>query len=218
MGLVVTVLVAIGVYCAASLVVHGPDRERAAFAEANHVVMAAAMVAMLLPATVDLVPPTAGLVLFAAVTAAWVAALLVLRARRRPLGALVGGARCCAHPAHLALINLAMVVMYAGMLPASGAPAMAGMGDMAGMGGMPAAAPSPLLTVLGVGLAAYLLVHAGAGVVSVVGVRAPRPVAAGGRLLATAPWPARVATSPRWQAGCQAAMSAVMGVLLLPLS
>jgi hypothetical protein len=179
---VATVFVLTTVLCAVSLAAHGPRRDpRVAAAEANHIVMGVAMVLMATPVTATLVPPRVGAGVFGLAALAWVAALAVSRRRAEPLGSAVGVDRCTAHPAHLAVIDAAMLVMYLAMAPAAGpsvdpATAMPGM-DMSGVG--PATehaahgAPPVGLLVVAAMLALYLAVHAAATVV-VVARRAHR--------------------------------------------
>jgi hypothetical protein len=179
----------------------------AAAAEANHVVMALAMAAMVLPATATALPPVAGAVLFGVIGAAWTVRLVALRARGRALGSPIGGDRCAAHPTHLLLSNAAMVVMYAVMLPSSGA--TAGAGAHAGHGG----GSSPLaLSAVGVTLAVYLLVHAGVTVAALALGSAPvaSPVGGGG----FGPV-GRFVDAPAVQLGCQAVTGAGMALMLL---
>ncbi len=121
---VATVFVLTTALCAVSLAAHGPRRGgRIAAAEANHIVMGVAMVLMVTPVTARLVAPLAGAVVFGLGTAAWLWALVVARRRDEPLGSAVGVDRCTAHPAHLAVVDAAMVVMYLAMAPA-GRPAV----------------------------------------------------------------------------------------------
>lgn len=175
----------------------------AAAAEANHVVMALGMAAMVLPATATALPPLAGVALFAVIGAAWAVRLVALRARGRALGSPIGGDRCAAHPTHLLLSNAAMVVMYAVMVPGGGA--TAGHGAHGGHG-----AASPLaLSAVGVALAVYLLVHAGATVA--VLARSSLVVAAGGG----GGLVGRVVDAPAVQLGCQAVTGAGMALVLL---
>jgi hypothetical protein len=176
----------------------------AAAAEANHVVMALAMAAMVLPATATALPPLAGVGLFAVIGAAWAVRLVALRARGRALGSPIGGDRCAAHPTHLLLSNAAMVVMYAVMVPAGGA--------SAGHGGAHAAhgAASPLaLSAVGVALAVYLLVHAGATVTVLVRSSSVVVAGGGGGLVG------RVVDGAAVQLGCQAVTGAGMALMLL---
>ncbi|MDF2978331.1 MAG: hypothetical protein K0S40_3059 [Actinomycetospora sp.] len=176
----------------------------AAAAEANHVVMALAMAAMILPATATVLPPLAGVALFAVIGASWAVRLVALRARGRALGSPIGGDRCAAHPTHLLLSNAAMVAMYAVVIPAGGA--TAGHGAHAGHG-----AGSPLaLSAVGVALAVYLLVHAGATVA--VLARSTSLVVAGGGGGGVV---GRVVDAPAVQLGCQAVTGAGMALMLL---
>ncbi len=176
-----------------------------AAAEANHVVMALAMAAMVLPATATALPPLAGVALFAVIGAAWTVRLVALRARGRALGSPIGGDRCAAHPTHLLLSNAAMVDMYAVMVPGAGA--RAGPGAHAGHG-----AASPLaLTAVGAALAVYLLVHAGATVAVLARSSAPVVMAAGGG----GGLVGRVVDAPAVQLGCQAVTGAGMALMLL---
>jgi hypothetical protein len=187
---VATVFVLTTVLCAVSLAAHGPRRGgRIAAAEANHIVMGVAMVLMATPATAGLVPPFVGAGVFGLATAAWLAALVVARRRAEPLGSAVGVDRCTAHPAHLAVVDAAMVVMYLAMAPASGPPTadapMPGM-DVSGAAG-PATehavhgAPPVGLLVVAAMLALYLVAHATVTVVVVVrrarAARVPEPAA-----------------------------------------
>ncbi|MCD2192194.1 DUF5134 domain-containing protein [Actinomycetospora endophytica] len=179
---VVTVFVLTTALCAVSLATHGPRRgRRVAAAEANHVVMGVAMILMATPATAGLVPPVAGAVLFGAAGVGWLVTLVAARVRSEPLGSAVGLDRCTAHPAHLLLVDAAMLVMYLAMVPAaapSAAPSMAGMPgmDMPGMdmssgpGGEHAghATTSPTLLIAAAVLALYLVVHAVATIAVVV--------------------------------------------------
>jgi hypothetical protein len=184
---VATVFVLTTVLCAVSLAAHGPRRDpRVAAAEANHIVMGVAMVLMATPATAGLVPPSVGAGVFGLATAAWLTALVVARRRAEPLGSAVGIDRCTAHPAHLAVVDAAMVVMYLAMAPAAlpagpaaADPAMPGMAmpgtampgmDMtAGPATEHAAhgAPPVGLLVVAAMLALYLVAHAAATVVVV---------------------------------------------------
>jgi hypothetical protein len=175
---VATVFVLTTALCAVSLAAHGPRRgRRIAAAEANHVVMGVAMVLMATPATAGLVPPVAGAVLFGAAGIAWLGVLVAARLRHEPLGSAIGLDRCTAHPAHLLLVDAAMLVMYLAMVPAaapaSSMPSMPGMAPMPGMdmsGGDHAghAATSPTLLVAAALLALYLVVHAVATIAVVV--------------------------------------------------
>lgn len=175
----------------------------AAAAEVNHVVMALAMAAMVLPASATALPPLAGVAVFAVIGAAWAVRLVALRARGRALGSPIGGDRCAAHPTHLLLSNAAMVVMYAVMVPAGGA--TAGHGAHAGHG-----AASPLaLSAAGVALAVYLLVHAGATVTVLVRSSSVVVAGGGGGLVG------RVVDGAAVQLGCQAVTGAGMAFMLL---
>ena len=191
---VATVFVLTTVLCAVSLAAHGPRRGgRIAAAEANHIVMGVAMVLMATPATARLVPPALGAGLFGLATAAWLGALVVARRRAEPLGSAVGVDRCTAHPAHLAVVDAAMLVMYLAMapaaLPAAGPamPAMPGMAmpgtDTPGPATSHAAhgAPPVGLLVVAAMLALYLVAHAAATVVVVArrarAARATEPAA-----------------------------------------
>ena len=190
---VATVFVLTTVLCAVSLAAHGPRRDpRVAAAEANHIVMGVAMVLMATPVTATLVPPRLGAGIFGLAALAWVAALAVSRRRAEPLGSAVGVDRCTAHPAHLAVIDAAMLVMYLAMAPAAGpsvspGAAVPGM-DMPGMdmsGAGPATehaahgAPPVGLLVVAAMLALYLVAHAAATVVVVArrARRVPAPAA-----------------------------------------
>jgi Domain of unknown function (DUF5134) len=206
-GLLAAVFLAAAALCAVSLWRRRTRHEGpAAAAEANHVVMALAMAAMVLPATVTVLPPLAGVALFAVIGVAWAVRLVALRARGRTLGSPIGGDRCAAHPTHLLLSNAAMVVMYAVMVPAGGA--TAGPGAHAGHG-----AGSPLaLAAVGVALAVYLLVHAGATVAVLARSSAPVVVAAGG---SGGGLVGRVVDAPAVQLGCQAVTGAGMALMLL---
>jgi uncharacterized protein DUF5134 len=191
---VATVFVLTTALCAVSLAAHGPRRSgRIAAAESNHIVMGVAMVLMATPVTARLVLPLAGAGVFGLATAAWLGALVVARRRAEPLGSAVGVDRCTAHPAHLAVIDGAMVVMYLAMAPVGSAatdPAMPGMA-MPGMETSGAvgpatehaahgAAPVGLLVVAAM-LALYLVAHATATVVVVARrarvARVPEPAA-----------------------------------------
>src|SRR3954451_1411921 len=93
-GFLATLLLAAAALCAVSLWRRRARHERAAAAaEANHVVMGLGMAAMVLPATADLVPPTAGALAFGALGVVWTVRLVALRHRGRPLGSPVGGDR-----------------------------------------------------------------------------------------------------------------------------
>ena len=190
---VATVFVLTTVLCAVSLAAHGPRRDsRTAAAEANHIVMGVAMVLMATPVTAGLVPPLAGAGVFGLAAAGWLATLAVARRRAEPLGSAVGVDRCTAHPLHLAVVDVAMLVMYVAMAPAAGpsvdpGTAMPGM-DMPGMDvSGPATehaahgAPPVGLLVIAAMLALYLVAHATATVVVVVrrarGTRALAPAA-----------------------------------------
>jgi hypothetical protein len=198
---VATVFVLTTALCAVSLAAHGPRRSgRIAAAESNHIVMGAAMVLMATPVTAGLVPRLAGAGVFGLATAAWLGALVVARRRAEPLGSAVGVDRCTAHPAHLAVVDAAMVVMYLAMAPATtpaagpaAGPAMPGM-DMPGMampgtgtaGAGPATehavhgAPPVGLLVVAAMLALYLVAHAATTVLVVARrarTRAPEPAA-----------------------------------------
>jgi Domain of unknown function (DUF5134) len=179
-----TVFVLTTVLCAVSLAAHGPRRaRRIAAAEANHIVMGVAMVLMATPLTAVLVPPLAGAAVFGLAAAAWLVALGVTRRRAEPLGSAVGVDRCTAHPAHLAAIDAAMVVMYLAMTPAPVPPAasvMPGM-DMSAPEHAAHGAPAVGLLVVAAMLALYLVAHAAVTVVVVArrarGGRAPEPAA-----------------------------------------
>jgi hypothetical protein len=234
---VATVFVLTTVLCAVSLAAHGPRRDpRVAAAEANHIVMGVAMVLMATPATATLVPPRVGAGIFGLAALAWVASLAASRRRAEPLGSAIGVDRCTAHPAHLAVIDAAMLVMYLAMAPAAGpsvGPAVPGT-DMPGMdmsGAGPATehaahgAPPVGLLVVAATLALYLAVHAAATVVVVARRAQPAPAPAvvvgtpEGRVAVAAPAPAvpRVvsvlAHGPVQLVG-QAGMSLAMAVML----
>ena len=178
----------------------------AAAAEANHVVMALGMAAMVLPATATALPPIAGVALYAVIGAAWAVRLVALRARGRALGSPIGGDRCAAHPTHLLLSHAAMVVMYAVMVPGGGA--TAGHGAHGAHGGHGAASPLALSAV-GVALAVYLLVHAGATVAVLARSSVVVAAGGGGGLVG------RVVDAPAVQLGCQALTGAGMALMLL---
>ena len=237
---VATVFVLTTVLCAVSLAAHGPRRGgRIAAAETNHIVMGVAMVLMVTPLTVRLVAPLAGAVVFALGTAAWLGALVVARRRDEPLGSAVGVDRCTAHPAHLAVVDAAMVVMYLAMAPAAG-PTVASSGPDASMPGMDMTgaagpttehaahgAPAVGLLVVAAMLALYLVAHAAATVVVVARrahvTRAPEPAAVavgapGGVALATpapaVPRPVSVLAHGPVQLVGQAGMGLAMAVML----
>ncbi|WP_433783486.1 DUF5134 domain-containing protein [Actinomycetospora sp. CA-101289] len=206
-GLLAAVFLAAAALCTVSLWRRRARHEGpVAAAEANHVVMALGMAAMVLPATATALPPLAGAVLFGVIGVAWTVRLVALRARGRALGSPIGGDRCAAHPTHLLLSNAAMVVMYAVMLPSGGT---AGHAGHAGHG-----AASPLaLSAVGVALALYLLVHAGATVAVLVRASAPVAVTVGG---GGGPGPVgRFVDAPAVQLGCQAVTGAGMALMLL---
>lgn len=191
---VATVFVLTTALCAVSLAAHGPRRgRRIAAAEANHIVMGVAMVLMVTPVTGRLVPPLVGAGVFALAAVSWLAALVVARRRAEPLGSAVGVDRCTAHPAHLAVVDASMLVMYLAMAP-SGGPATSGTAmpgmDMPGMdmdGAGPATehaahgAPPVGLLVVAAMLALYLVAHAAATVIVVArrahAARTPEPAA-----------------------------------------
>ena len=174
-AVVVTVFVITTVLCAVSLSVRSPARgPRLAAAEANHVVMSVAMILMVEPATMAVVPPAVGAWLFGAAGAGWLALLVRLRWREEPLGPAVGFDRCTAHPTHLLLVDAAMAAMYVAMIPSGGDDAMA---DMPGMD-MGGSGPSPALVVVLGGLALYLAAHAVATVVVIARCRR-RPTTTG---------------------------------------
>jgi uncharacterized protein DUF5134 len=196
---VATVFVLTTVLCAISLAAHGPRRgRRIAAAEANHIVMGVAMVLMATPVTARLVPPLVGAGIFALAAVSWLGALVVARRRDEPLGSAVGVDRCTAHPAHLAVVDASMLVMYLAMAPSAG-PATSGTAmsgtDMPGMDmpGMDVGAAGPAtehaahgappvgLLVVAAMLALYLVAHAAATVVVVArrahAARAPEPAA-----------------------------------------
>jgi hypothetical protein len=192
-----------------------------AAAEANHVVMGVGMAAMVLPATMDAVPPAVGAVGFGVIGLAWGVRLVVLRRREQPLGSAIGGDRCAAHPTHLLLSNVAMVVMYAAMIPTGGA--MAGM-DMPGMEGTAHAEPPLALSALATALAVYLLVHAAITLGALVRVPATVTAGAGGAggvggagggVVGTGGPIGRVVDSPAVQLGCQAVTGIGMALMLL---
>jgi hypothetical protein len=194
---VATVFVLTTALCAVSLAAHGPRRSgRIAAAESNHIVMGAAMVLMATPVTAGLVPRLAGAGVFGLATAAWLGALVVARRRAEPLGSAVGVDRCTAHPAHLAVVDAAMLVMYLAMAPAAvpagsvADPAMPGMAmpgtDMSGAAGTATehaahGAPPVGLLVVAAMLALYLVAHAAVTVVVVARrareARVPDPAA-----------------------------------------
>lgn len=202
----VTGSIVVALYCAASLAVRRRALARGPMAEANHVVMALAMVVMLVPATMDLVAPAIGLAAFAALALAWAAAGLSRR-----------GSGSCASPWHLVLVNAAMATMYAAMLPttptgpiaATGAmPGMAGM-EMPGMPGMAAGSTPPTVVVAAsLALGIVVLVHAARSVGGALAGGESAAAVAGGGLVH------RIAESPRAHLSCQALMSAVMAVAL----
>ncbi|GAA4864868.1 DUF5134 domain-containing protein [Actinomycetospora straminea] len=214
-GLLAAVFAAAAALCVVSLWRRRARHERAtAAAEANHVVMSVGMVLMVLPATMDVVPPAAGAVAFGVVGLAWGVRLVALRARGRALGSAIGADRCAAHPTHLLLSNAAMVVMYALMVPSGGA-AAGGHAGHAGHGGAAAGATPLALQAVGVALALYLLVHT-ALTVAVLVRSSPAVVAVGGG------GPAgpmarvgRVVDAPAVQLGCQAVTGAGMALMLL---
>ena len=212
-GFLAALFLAAAVLCVVSLWRRRGRHEGAAAAsEANHVVMSLGMAAMVLPATMDLVPPVAGALAFGLVGAAWAVRLVALRVRGRPLGSAIGGDRCAAHPTHLLLSNAAMTVMYVAMVPSG---AMAGMsaGGHTGHGG---GAGSPLaLTAVSFALAVYLILHT----VLTVGaaVRSPSAVlvTAGGGGTGPVARVGRVVDTPAVQLGCQAVTGAGMALMLL---
>jgi hypothetical protein len=166
------------------------------------------MALMVLPAPSTVVAPAAGLVVFAAIGLGWGVRLVALRARGRTLGSPIGGDRCAAHPTHLLLSNAAMAVMYAVMLPSTGATATAG--AHAGHGG----GASPLaLSAVAVTLALYLLVHAGVTVAALAGASAPVAVTVCGG--GAAGPVGRFVDAPAVQLGCQAVTGAGMALMLL---
>ncbi len=200
--------VVVALYCAACLATQGLADRRAAAAEANHVVMAAAMAVMALPAGMTWVRPEVGAAVFALAAGAW--AVLGWRSRRTPSP---GAAACPSPPVHLALLDGAMAAMYGVMLLRAPAPASsAGMGDMSGMADMGghahavAPAPSPILLLAGGVLVLVLVVHAGR--------RAVVAATAGGAPLAGAGPLRRATGSARARESCQAVMSAGMAVML----
>lgn len=211
-GLLAAVFLAAAALCAASLWRRRGRHDGAvAAAEANHVVMSLAMAAMVLPATMALVPPVAGAVAFGAVAAVWGVRLVVLRGRGQALGSPTGGDRCAAHPTHLLLSNAAMVVMYTAMIPAAGA--TAGTGGHAGHAGHGGGSSPLALGALGVTLAVYLLVHAAVTVGVLVRSHAAVAVTAGGP---PAGGPVgRALDAPAVQLGCQAVTGAGMALMLL---
>lgn len=188
----------------------GRHEGAAAASEANHVVMSLGMAAMVLPATMDLVPPVAGAVAFGVLGAAWTVRLVVLRARGRSLGSPIGGDRCAAHPTHLLLSNAAMAVMYVAMIPTGGAVAGTSGGAHAGHGG---GAGSPLaLQAVAFALAVYLILHTVLTVGTLVRSTSTVAVTAGGGPLARV---GRVVDAPAVQLGCQAVTGAGMALMLL---
>ncbi|GAA4772427.1 hypothetical protein GCM10023200_00940 [Actinomycetospora chlora] len=211
-GALAALFLAAAVLCTVSLWRRRGRHEGApAAAEANHVVMGVGMAVMVLPATMDAVPPATGAVLFGVLGAAWGVRLVALRRRGRALGSAIGGDRCAAHPTHLLLSNAAMVVMYAAMIPTGGA-----MAGMDGMPGMTHGAPPPLaLSALAAALAVYLLVHAALTVGALV--RVPATVTAGGGTGAAAGpgLVGRVVDAPAVQLGCQAVTGVGMALMLL---
>lgn len=214
-GLLAAVFAAAAALCVVSLWRRRARHERAAAAaEANHVVMSVGMVLMVLPATTDVVPPVAGAAAFAGAGLAWGVRLVALRARGRALGSPIGADRCAAHPTHLLLSNAAMVVMYALMVPSSGA--AGGHAGHAGHGGATAGATPLALQAVGVALALYLLVHTALTVAVLVRSSSVLVVAGGGG------GPAgpmarvgRVVDAPAVQLGCQAVTGAGMALMLL---
>lgn len=157
------VLVVTVVLCGVALVQRGRGGEpQVVAAEANHLLMAVAMVAMTLPATVGVVPGSAGVAAFGLLALGWAAAVVV-RGRGASLSPLAR-AGCAANPLHLALVNLAMVAMYGAM-------------DVMMTGG----GATLLALDLGVvALAFYLLLHAGATIGALLAPRTARtPVAVG---------------------------------------
>lgn len=238
---VVTVFVLTTALCAVSLAAHGPRRGgRIAAAETNHVVMGVAMALMATPATAGLVPPVAGAVVFGAAGLAWLGVLVAARLRNEPLGSAIGLDRCTAHPAHLLLVDAAMLVMYLAMVPAaapaSSMPSMPGMAPMPGMSGGDTAehaghaAASPTLLVAAALLALYLVVHAVATIAVVVrrararsadapAVDTPEPSSGGGVAVAAPAVPRAVsllAHGPVQLIG-QAGMSLAMAAMLFLL-
>ncbi|MFC5141883.1 DUF5134 domain-containing protein [Actinomycetospora rhizophila] len=213
-GFLAAVFLAAAALCVASLWRRRARHERAAAAsEANHIVMSVAMAAMVLPATMSLVPPVAGAVAFGALGVVWAVRLVALRAQGRSLGSAIGGDRCAAHPTHLLLSNAAMAVMYVAMVPSAGA--MAGTGEHAGHGG---GASSPLaLQAVSFSLAVYLILHT----VLTVGalVRSTTTVAVtaggGGASVGLGTRVGRVVDAPAVQLGCQAVTGAGMALMLL---
>ncbi|MEJ2862329.1 DUF5134 domain-containing protein [Actinomycetospora flava] len=218
-GFLAAVFLAAAALCVASLWRRRARHERAAAAaEANHVVMSVGMAAMVLPATMDLVPPVAGAVAFGLVGAVWGARLVVLRARDMPLGSSIGGDRCAAHPTHLLLSNAAMAVMYVAMVPSGGAMAGMGAGEHAGHGG--GAGSSLALSAVSFGLAVYLILHTVLTVGAVVRSTSAVAVTAGGGGAASlgggpVARVGRVVDTPAVQLGCQAVTGAGMALMLL---
>ena len=211
-GAFAALFLAAAALCAVSLWRRRPRHEGpAAAAEANHVLMALGMAAMILPATAAVLPPLAGVGLFAVIGAAWAVRLVALRARGRALGSPIGGDRCAAHPTHLLLSNAAMVVMYAVLVPGGGA--VAGHGTHGAHAAHGAASPLALSAV-GVALAVYLLAHAGATVAVLVRSPAPVAVPAGGGGGGGGPI-GRVVDAPAVQLGCQAVTGVGMALMLL---
>lgn len=122
-----------------------------------HAAMAVGMIGMFVPA-IDVVPSTAGVVVFALI-AAWFVVRWVH-------GESVSGG--WAESTHLVVAPAAMAVMYLTMLSGSGMGAGMDMGSGTATGS--GAGSSPLLTGLQLVLAAYFLFYAGA-----LGVRLVRP-------------------------------------------
>lgn len=201
--------VVVALYCATSLVLRGLPWTRTSTAEVNHVLMALAMAAMVLPAGASLVPAGVSTVVFGAAGIGWLLDAVVRRRRGRRLGLPVG-APCAAHPVHLAVLDAAMVAMDLAMRPSGSTTAMPGMDGMAGHVAPAGLAPS--LLVVAAGLTVYLAGHALAGTV-VVGTMRAAPVGGAGIGVLR-----RATSSPRAQTGCQVLMSLSMaGMLVLVL-
>ena len=216
---IATLFVLTTALCGLSLGAHGARRgSRLALAEANHVAMGVAMVLMAAPATMDLVPPGIGVVVFGVLAAGWLGVLLTSRLLAEPLGSIIGRDRCTGHPVHLLLVNAAMVAMYVAMAPGGGhAHAMPAGAEMPGMvmPAAPAGGLTPLQVVAGL-LALYLVGHAVATVV-VVTRRAPchEPEALVGGSVAVATRPVRLLAHGRVQLVGQAGMGVAMAAMLL---
>jgi hypothetical protein len=202
--------VVVALYCAACLAAQGLADRRAAAAEANHVVMAAAMAVMALPAGMAWVRSEVGAALFTLAALAW--AVIGWRSRRMPSPP-AGGAACPSPPAHLSLLDGAMAAMYVVMLLRAPVPAgsadMAGMADMGGHADLAASASSPGLLLAGGVLVLVLVVHAGRRVAVAATAPGPPPPGAGPLQRATG--------SARARESCQAVMSAGMAVMLVAM-